>query len=441
MTYCVDLGEYEFESEGDRNDFLSNPRFNFDFNVENVDDKDGVERIFGSLDVAPEFAENPPRFTVTHIEASEDDPAVAAVSVELEMFFDIHVSLEEFLEWVEGEGETWRYSGRIECAGEAGMLSSKREEYESYEVADAGKVTEHFASNETAAGVDEFKINAGWERSGDGAICRWIIVWQELPEGQLAGAIGGYSGGGSFQVEQFYAKQLNGKLTNLFIDLEDKITGAAIEYWVDVPSDISQISDDAQDVIFEWNDRDEWEDSDQLILLEGKRRALREERDMLLLGLDYTSFAKDILASIGITAAPVDGGGKGAVDSSAQMVSDQSVDQSLEQDPLGSVREDIQSIEDKLYERGFLVSATGDQEADVSISFGEWGEGGERGFYWIIAITSDVSDEGDDEKWEELSDYVNDKLSDFADEWPGSVTSFMEDSFGTIILLNGNQVY
>jgi hypothetical protein len=160
-------------------------------------------------------------------------------------------------------------------------------------------------------GVDEFKINAGWERSGDGAICRWIIVWQELPEGQLAGAIGGYSGGGSFQVEQFYAKHLNGKLTNLFIDLEDKITGAAIEYWVDVPSDISQISDDAQDVIFEWNDRDEWEDSDQLILLEGKRRALREERDMLLLGLDYTSFAKDILASIGITAAPVDGGGKG----------------------------------------------------------------------------------------------------------------------------------
>ena len=133
-TFCVDLGEYEFESESVRNGFVSNPRFNFDFNVENVDDKDGLERIFGSLGVAPEFSENPPRFTVTHIEPSEDDLDVAVVSVELEMFFDIHVSLEEFLGWVEGEGETWRYSGRIECEGESGLINSEREEFASYDV-------------------------------------------------------------------------------------------------------------------------------------------------------------------------------------------------------------------------------------------------------------------------------------------------------------------
>jgi ribosomal protein L40E len=115
--------------------------------------------------------------------------------------------------------------------------------------------------------------------------------------------------------------------------------------------------------------------------------------------------------------------------------------QTTEQDPLGSVREDIQSIEDKLYERGILVSATGDQEADVSISFGEWGEVGQRGFYWIIAITSNVSDKSGDGKWEELFEYVNEKLSDFEDEWPESVTSLVEDSFGTVVLLNGNRVY
>lgn len=179
---------------------------------------------------------------------------------------------------------------------------------------------ENIVSNGAATREGNFRVNAGWEQSGDRAICRWIIVWQDLDAHQLAGAVGGYSGGGSFQVEQFYAKHLDGKLTNLLIDIEDKITGASIDYWEDVPAEFRQFSDDAQDVIFEWNNRDEWEDSDQLILLEGKSRALRKEGDMLLFDEDYTSFAKDILASIGITAAPV-GRGQDAFDSSAGMVS------------------------------------------------------------------------------------------------------------------------
>ena len=132
VNYCVDEGEYEFESESDRDEFVLNPTFNFYFAIDNVDDKEGVERVFGTLDVAPHFSTPSPEFNITRVEPSEDNETVAIVSVEVEMFFDIRISLADFLEWVEGEGDTWRYSGRIECAGEIGLINSEREEYESY---------------------------------------------------------------------------------------------------------------------------------------------------------------------------------------------------------------------------------------------------------------------------------------------------------------------
>jgi hypothetical protein len=131
-VYCVDEGEYEFESEDDRDEFISSPTFHFDFNLDNVDDKDGVERIFGTVDVTPDFRKEAPKFSVTRLEASEADGAVAIVSVEVEMFFDVKVSLEDFLDWVENEGETWQYSGRIGCTGETGLINSEREKYEAY---------------------------------------------------------------------------------------------------------------------------------------------------------------------------------------------------------------------------------------------------------------------------------------------------------------------
>jgi 3-deoxy-D-arabino-heptulosonate 7-phosphate (DAHP) synthase class II len=31
-----------------------------------------------------------------------------------------------------------------------------------------------------------------------------MVVWEELTGGEVAGCVGGYSGGGSFQLEQFY---------------------------------------------------------------------------------------------------------------------------------------------------------------------------------------------------------------------------------------------
>jgi hypothetical protein len=171
-------------------------------------------------------------------------------------------------------------------------------------------------------------------------------------------------------------------------------------------------------------------------LLSDADASVRASAKRMLVGSNYTPFAKDISASVGLTAVPIAG-----LDGVNPTLSGIAKPAEEEQDPLGSVREDIQLIEDKLYERGFLVSATGSQQAEVSISFGEWGEGDDRGLYWIIAITSDISKQVDDEKFEEISDYVSGKISDFSDEWPESVNNFIEDSFGQVVLLNGKLVY
>ena len=40
-----------------------------------------------------------------------------------------------------------------------------------------------------------FKVNAGFEEREGRTICRWILVWQEIDDSTLAGALAGYSGG------------------------------------------------------------------------------------------------------------------------------------------------------------------------------------------------------------------------------------------------------
>ena len=151
---------------------------------------------------------------------------------------------------------------------------------------------------------DLFNVNAGWEERDGRSICRWILVWQETGPGVIAGVLGGYSGGGSFQLEQLYAKFSDDGLTNLLIDTEDKVTGDYIVFFEDVPGEILSLCDDAQDVVWEWHDEDEWEDAEQLLLLEGRASELSSDGQLLYLAKDFTPFAREILEKAGITAAP-----------------------------------------------------------------------------------------------------------------------------------------
>jgi hypothetical protein len=129
--YCVDFGKYIFASEEERDAFIKDPQFIFDFQPGNVDDKKGMVRIFGStVNISPIYKDNAPKFIITHLEKNEDNDLGVIVSVEVEMAFEIRVGIEEFSEWIDSSESTWRYSGRIECVGEDGMEDSDREEYE-----------------------------------------------------------------------------------------------------------------------------------------------------------------------------------------------------------------------------------------------------------------------------------------------------------------------
>ena len=74
-------------------------------------------------------------------------------------------------------------------------------------------------------------INAAWEDRGKKkTICRWFVAWKSVGSDEIAGAVAGFSGGGTFQVERFYGKTQKGKLTALWIDCTDCINGKGITF-------------------------------------------------------------------------------------------------------------------------------------------------------------------------------------------------------------------
>jgi len=148
-------------------------------------------------------------------------------------------------------------------------------------------------------------INCGYEAKEGRSICRWMVVWEELNEGEIAGCVGGYSGGGSFQLEQFYAVFKNDKFEKCMIDLYEKVSGAEIDFFEEVPANASDICNEAQDVFYKWNVRDEWEDSEQLLLAAPPPHELvKAADDMFLYSTAYADFIPQLLEWVGVTAKP-----------------------------------------------------------------------------------------------------------------------------------------
>lgn len=106
-----------------------------------------------------------------------------------------------------------------------------------------------------------------------------------------------------------------------------------------------------------------------------------------------------------------------------------------------SVLDVLGAIEDKLYERGILVTVTGDPESDVTISFKAIGVRNEQVRALVVSVTSVEARGLDESDWEGLSDYVNDEYLRLRAQLRKEVLEALEQSCGQYVTLNGRVVY
>lgn len=105
------------------------------------------------------------------------------------------------------------------------------------------------------------------------------------------------------------------------------------------------------------------------------------------------------------------------------------------------VLNDLKNIEDKIRERGFIVTATGDPEADISIRYEDFGdECGESGHFLCIRIIAEGARFEGARGFEFIVSYVNEKISFFGSRWSGDVRAALQDVRGLIVFLNGKNI-
>jgi len=149
-----------------------------------------------------------------------------------------------------------------------------------------------------------FKMNAGWEARDGRSICRWILVWGDVSETEIAGCAAGYSGGGAFQLEKFYLRHSGKDITFLQIDNEDKISLEPNDFSAVVPKHAVAICEDCQDQVLSWHDEEKWEDDENLCLLDEKFENVRHDGDMSFYKNSDIDDLVCVLEAIGITSKP-----------------------------------------------------------------------------------------------------------------------------------------
>ena len=156
----------------------------------------------------------------------------------------------------------------------------------------------------TSSHLRSIEHNAGWEIGVQGkSICRWFVSWKQIEYGKLAGAVAGYTGGGVFEVERFFATLKEGELTSLWIELEDRINGNEVSF-DDLPKDIVNECENCLDCIWDWNDNNVWGDTDEVVLIQSVCEEATKDGAMYLHATAVESFVKVVCEKAGLTAAP-----------------------------------------------------------------------------------------------------------------------------------------
>jgi len=133
-----------------------------------------------------------------------------------------------------------------------------------------------------------------WEKRQDRDICRWTICWVSFGS-YIVGAIGGYSGGGSFQLEKFSVMQDEKIITSAYDDLSDELS-----------CDDITICEDCVDKVLSFHSKKIWEDSDALYLKKGIKKTLVGKEDLLFGGSkDIEKSLMPLFEIIGLISSPI----------------------------------------------------------------------------------------------------------------------------------------
>lgn len=151
------------------------------------------------------------------------------------------------------------------------------------------------------------KINAVWEyrdpNVGRPKCCRFV-AWTEMPENVVAGAVAGYSGGGCFQLEPFAMRLEGGKPTLLCVDGEDRLTGDEADL-EDFGPQVIEMTERGLDEVFRWNDKTEWEESENLHLQEGREGCgVLRSGDAIHVGTEMPSWMGAVCRSVALLYWP-----------------------------------------------------------------------------------------------------------------------------------------
>jgi hypothetical protein len=147
-------------------------------------------------------------------------------------------------------------------------------------------------------------VSGCWEKkTKERFICRWLVAWESATSGTIAGAIAGYSGHAAFQVERFLAIKKAGKVAHFYFDFRDAVTDEEIEFDDKARKHLA-VCESALDTLWEWNDSEEWNESDDVILRKGRVSELRRDGDLLFLSGKDEELVRQFCEFLGLTAGP-----------------------------------------------------------------------------------------------------------------------------------------
>ena len=102
-----------------------------------------------------------------------------------------------------------------------------------------------------------------------------------------------------------------------------------------------------------------------------------------------------------------------------------------------SVRDALLRIEDKLYESGVLVTATGDSEAEVTLAFEEVAVGKRKVFAMVVRVVTGRTARTPRSRWQTLWEYVLERYAMLQADFPEDVREALLDCAGPLVFVNG----